>query len=207
MLLYAVTETDCKNIIPRNIIFYRKSLKLTQSELAEKLNYSDKAVSKWERGEAVPGVVVLNQMAVIFGISLDTLCSDHTLGKSKATTIADFLRNRLLISLMSAGLVWLVATAVFVFGAMIAPEFAYFWMAFIYAIPCTAIVLIVFNALWGKRWVTFVLVSVLVWSVALSLHLSIPLTRSFLFFIIPVPLQILVILWSFLKKIKGRVKK
>jgi len=191
-----MTESDCKNIIPRNIIFYRKSLNLTQSQLAEKLKYSDKAVSKWERGEAVPDVVVLNQMAAIFGISLDTLCSEHSHVKTKTSIERKkHSKKHLIISLMSAGLVWLVATVVFVFGKMIWPSFQYFWMAFIFAVPSTAIVLIVFNAIWGKRLYAIFLISILAWTVALCFFLSIPVKNSYLFFIIAVPFQVLVFLW------------
>jgi len=193
MLQLTVTESDCKSIIPRNISFYRKSLNLTQYELAEKLKYSDKAISKWERGEAVPDVVVLNQMAAIFGISLNTLCSKHSLENPK--TSSRHSKKHLIISLMSAGLVWLVATVVFVFGSMIWSSFQYFWMAFIYAIPITAIILIVFNAIWGRRLYAVFLISILVWTVALCFFLSLPLNNVFLFFIVAIPLQILVLLW------------
>ena len=53
---------DIKKIISKNIQTLRKDADLTQSELAERLNYSDKAVSKWERGESVPDIVVLKQI-------------------------------------------------------------------------------------------------------------------------------------------------
>ena len=41
---------DIKLNLAENLVKYRKHFNLTQAELAEKLNYSDKAVSKWERG-------------------------------------------------------------------------------------------------------------------------------------------------------------
>jgi len=199
-----VTETDFKNILPQNIISYRKALDLTQAELAAKLNYSDKAVSKWERGEAVPDVVVLNQMAALFGVSLDTLCSGRTLKKSSG---APFSRKQLLISLMSAGLVWLVSTLLYIFLSMGLPDASCLWMTFVCAIPCTAIVLIVFNAIWGKKIIEFFLVSILSWSVALCLFLSVPHDKNYLFFIGAVPMQILICLWHLMfikcrKKIK-----
>ena len=201
-----MVESDYKNIIPKNIVFYRKALKLTQAELAEKLKYSDKAISKWERGEAVPDIVVLNQMAALFGINLDTLCSEHPLGKTKASFQLVKRHLHLIISLLSAGLVWLVATVLYVFGSMIWPNFSYFWMAFVYAIPCTAIVLIIFNAIWGKRLISLFLISTLVWTTVLCFYLSIPLSNSFLFFIIAVPLQVLVLLWFLMLYIKGKSK-
>ena len=43
--------TDIKGTIAKNISELRQANKMTQLTLAEKLNYSDKAVSKWERGK------------------------------------------------------------------------------------------------------------------------------------------------------------
>ena len=56
-----------------NIAAHRKRAGMTQACLAEKLNYSDKAVSKWERGESMPDVTTLVQLADLFGVSLDDL--------------------------------------------------------------------------------------------------------------------------------------
>lgn len=45
-----MTEEMIKHTIAENISGYRKNAGMTQSELSEKINYSDKSVSKWERG-------------------------------------------------------------------------------------------------------------------------------------------------------------
>ena len=52
-------------------------MQLTQIELAEKINYSDKAVSKWERGESIPDVSVLLELSKLFGVSIDFLVTEH----------------------------------------------------------------------------------------------------------------------------------
>ena len=59
-------EERIKSNIAKNLTAYRKRCNLTQSQLAEKINYSDKAVSKWERGEGVPDTLVLLKMCEIF---------------------------------------------------------------------------------------------------------------------------------------------
>ena len=59
---------DIKPIIAKNITILRQNAKMTQSELAEKLNYSDKAISKWERGESIPDITVLKALADLFGV-------------------------------------------------------------------------------------------------------------------------------------------
>jgi transcriptional regulator with XRE-family HTH domain len=71
--------SDLKTIIARNIIELRRKNNMTQLELAEKLNYTDKAVSKWERGESLPDIAVLKTIADMFGVGLDYLVSeDHS---------------------------------------------------------------------------------------------------------------------------------
>ena len=71
--------SEIKPIIAKNIASLRTSAGLTQLELAEKLNYSDKAVSKWERGESTPDVAVLTHIADLFGVPLDYLVrEDHS---------------------------------------------------------------------------------------------------------------------------------
>ena len=51
----------------------RKELGLTQKDLAEKMNITDKAVSKWERGIACPDTAAIPKLAQILGVSLEEL--------------------------------------------------------------------------------------------------------------------------------------
>ena len=69
---------DLKVIISKNLIMLRKGKKLTQIEFANELNYSDKAISKWERAESIPDIVVLKQISDVFGVSVDYLLNEHT---------------------------------------------------------------------------------------------------------------------------------
>ena len=69
-------DATLRNQIGSNIAAYRKQAGLTQAGLAEKLNYSDKAVSKWERGESVPDVMTLVQLAELFQIPVGELLAD-----------------------------------------------------------------------------------------------------------------------------------
>ena len=64
---------EVKDIVAKNIHELRKKNNMTQLELAEKLNYSDKTVSKWEKGENSPDITFLVEIANIFGVSLDYL--------------------------------------------------------------------------------------------------------------------------------------
>ncbi len=186
---------DYKEIIAKNLTYYRKAMKLTQLELAEKINYSDKAISKWERAEGIPDAIVLKELADIFGITVDAFFSQELPKASKNTKLKNVLKRRAFVTICSVLLVWLVATVTFTFIKIFAPYFKYSYFAFIYAVPVSAIVLTVFNGLWGKRWAFIPILTVLIWSISLSLYLSISNDRTWLLFLICIPLEALTIIF------------
>ena len=150
---------DLKYILAENLAKYRKAANLTQAELAEKINYSDKAVSKWERAGGMPDVDVLKQIADLYGVSLDDLVREHD--EKEVMPKSTKSRQRLLTVLLSAGLCWLVAVVVFVAIGIFAPAFEYAWLAFVYAVPASSVVVLVFSCIWHYKWVRIVSVSVL----------------------------------------------
>ena len=92
---------DLKENFAKNLITLRKELKLTQAELAERINYSDKAISKWERGESVPDITVLKGIADLFGVTVDFLITEHVEGKPAASELkyakSVKLKNRIIL--------------------------------------------------------------------------------------------------------------
>ena len=136
---------DMKSIIAQNIIRLRKNANMTQAELAEKLSYTDKAVSKWERGESIPDVLVLKKLADLFHVRVDDLLTEFDETQIiKQTGAGPNIRNHGFITGMSILLVWLIATLLFVIFES-APGFHGHWLAFIYAIPTTMIIWLIFN--------------------------------------------------------------
>ena len=184
-------------IIAKNICEYRKKCELTQSELANLLNFSDKSVSKWERGESIPDINVLMQMCKIFGITINDLTSEH-----KSYKLSSLLkRNKILVPIISAGLVWLVATIIFVSLLIFAPQVPKKWLCFIYAIPLSSIVLLIFSCIWGKRWMRLIFESLITWTSLLCICLSVQKNVWYLM-LIGIPVQILAILWYFMRRKK-----
>ena len=198
---------NIRAILAENIQFYRKQKIMTQLELAEYLSYSDKAVSKWERGEGVPDIYVLDKLADLFDLSLDELVY-----KKHKAFVPQSVRNKkhLTVSLAAFVLVWIIAVTFYSIAMMANLSTFPLWYSFIVAIPISAIVLLVFSSLWANRATTFIMISVLLWSVALTLTVLLypHLSNSYLFFIIAIPVQIGVILLGysvkFAKKIKSR---
>lgn len=189
--------TDLKLVVAENIAELRKKNKMTQIELAEKLNYSDKAVSKWERGESIPDVVVLKTIADLFGVTVDYLLEQEHKSEPQKTS-KTVKKNRLIISLLAVVTVWLIATIIFVVVQELSLPIKT-WLTYIYAVPISFVVALVFNSIWGKPRLNFLIISLLIWSTLLSLYLSLLSYNIWLIFLVGVPSQIIVLLWSRIK--------
>lgn len=187
--------------IARNIARYRKAAGDTQQQLAEKLSYSDKSVSKWERGEGTPDVYVLMTIAELYSVTLNDL-----VGEEGATVADRAQHNRRIIMTLSVGLVWLVAALVFQMTTMAGLPASKAWLAFIFAIPAGAIVATVFACLWFGSLARTLSVSALVWGVAITFHLTVPLRSAVFIYITAAVMQVLVVLWFRLKPAKSYIK-
>lgn len=198
---------DIREVVAKNIVRYRKQAGLTQAALAEKIHYSDKAVSKWERGEGLPDVVVLKDIADALDIDIDDMLHEET-PKEKFQT---FYRNRTVISILSVILVFFVFTIATVICSIIRPDLPNY-LLMVYSIPCAFIVALVFNSIWGGRIYNLLIVSGLDWTVAISLVLSlerIPSLESsvwYLYFAAAV-FEIMVILWYMIEFQKKKHNK
>lgn len=196
---------NIKSIVAKNIAELRQSKGVTQLELAEKLNYSDKAVSKWERGESMPDISVLVEISELFDVSLDYLIRENhqedTINNSKNKHIY----SRGIITSVSILLVWFIAVFIFVVIALATDRLEAGWLSFIYAIPISAIVWLVLNSIWFNQKSNYFIISLLMWSVLLTLHLTLLQVgiNIGLIYLLGIPAQIIIILWSVMKK-KGK---
>lgn len=191
---------ELKGILSRNLVRCRRAAGLTQLQVAEKLNYSDKAVSKWERGEGLPDLAVLVALARLYGVTLDYLVSEHA---EKERPPRGKGRSRLVWTLCSCALVWVIATAVFALLGIFKAE-GRIWLSFVFAAPVTCIVLVVFSALWGGRYCVFASVSGLLWTCALAVFLCWRAENVWLVFVAAAPLQVLAVFWFILRPKKAK---
>ena len=192
--------TDLKKTVAKNISELRRKSGLTQLDLAERLNYSDEAVSKWESGASIPDVGVLLEIAKLFGVTVDYLLSEeHEKEEPCAGTENIRSRRHMVITLLSVALVWLIATAVFVILELCGAKWAT-WLLFAYAVPVSSVVLIVFNSIWGYKRKNYLYISVLMWSLIASIYLSVLSLNYWQLFIIGIPGQIIIFLWAGMKK-------
>ena len=202
----AANALDIKDCFAQNLVKYRKSLNLTQAELAEKLNYSDKAVSKWERAESLPDIYTIKNIADFFGTKVDDLISEPKAEKPKINY--NIGKKRTIICLASTAIVWLVAIVFFAFIHIIFPSITVTWLSFVFAVPVTAIVLLVFTSVWGKSLGNVIIISILIWSVILTVYLTLmhtlanPPDSLWEIFLIGIPAEGVTVFWYLYKSVK-----
>ena len=155
---------------------------MTQKELAAALHVSDRAVSKWERGESLPDVYILSQIADLYGVSVSALIGEIQPPKESKP------HYHMFILLLSLALTMAVATLLFSMFMICKVDYPA-WMFFVYALPVCSIICIVFTSLWwGILW-QGVSVSALIWTLGLSLYLSFELENVSLIFLVCAALQ------------------
>ena len=200
-------SNNIQEILISNLISLRKSRSLTQIELGEKINYSDKTISKWENGDSCPNIEAVHKLAKFYDVSIDDLLSEDFQIDKKIVAEKQRNNSKLIISLLAVMTVWLIATIIFVAISLL--DIANAWMVFIVAVPASAIVALVFNSIWGNTRFNYLIISILLWTLLTAIFLSaLKYVRVlWVIFLIGVPIQIAIILWSQLKRKKKKAKQ
>ena len=203
-----MNDEKLKYQLGANIAAFRKHNGLTQAGLAEKLNYSDKAVSKWERGESMPDVLTLVQLADLFDITVNDLLVDpdalpeqtgaveRAVGKAVEKTLKRKADKKIILLLCSV-LVWFIALLAFVVVSSL--DLPYSWLAFVYAIPVNSIVALSLNSAWHDFRKNKLFVSGIVWGSLLSIYLSLLIfldLNIWKIFLLGIPGQAAILLWG-----------
>lgn len=195
---------DVKSTVAKNITELRIINNMTQAELAEKLHYSDKTVSKWERGESTPDISVLVEIADLFGVSLDYIARGENIDEDVIVKKrSEAIYNHRVITYLSEGLVGFIALLAFIITSLVSSA-TFQWLYFVYALPIVMIIRLIFNSIWFNPRNNYLIISILMWSVLAAIHVT------FLYFKINIGLiyllgiagEIVIILWSFIKKPK-----
>lgn len=189
-----------KSIIADNIQNLRKQNKMTQAELAQKLNYTDKAISKWERGESIPDIGVLKKLADMFGVTVDYLLDENAEKNKEQYKNSPQVQNKLIITGLWVSFVWILATIIFVYVQINLQYTA--WSVYIWAIPLSALIVLIFNSKWGQRKYSFWIASVLLWSTLTSVFIQTLEYNTWLIYLVGIPIQIAIIFWANLKNIR-----
>ena len=194
-------------IISQNLVNLRQKSGMTQLQVAEKINYSDKSVSKWERGDAIPDIPVMIQLAKLYGVSIDEIVSKHERKEIKPKAKKIRLSLHTIISIIAFAVVWFLATIGFavVYGFFNLQSQAY--LAFIVAIPVSMLVVMILSFFWYPYFVSAIFSSAFLWTFVLAITQCITAINMWLLYIVVVPLQLIIILVFLLQILKKKSKK
>ena len=192
---------NVNGVIAKNLITNRKKSNLTQLQLAEKLNYSDKAISKWEKGEALPSINVLMAIADFYEVKIQDIVYEHKVVEPRRS------KNRLraILILLSSMMVWLIATIIFV-ALTYVEGINNEWYAFIVALPIFFLVITIFLVVWKCNLLSSIFASLMVWSFILMISLVLEEYQVWMVYLIGLPLQIIIVLASLFVYFKNRNK-
>ncbi len=204
-----MNNEELKIAVGANIARLRRERGMTQADLAERINYSDKAVSKWERGESLPDVLTLLNLARVLDTDLNTLGGCTVQRENEALPEPEmpaepaqnkekrrYRADKGVIQKLSSILVWVVA--LFLYMVLDAFSVGNLWLLFVAAVPANAIVLLSLRSAWKLYGLNRILISVIMWGVLLTVYLLLLVTAKVnVWRILPMGLlgQAAVILW------------
>ncbi len=192
---------DYSQIVAKNLISLRKSRDLTQQDFAKIINYSDKTISKWELGYAIPNVETLKDIADYYGVTIDYLLEPHQEIESNVMPIMDRRVRRILIMALFDLFFLTAGATVFAAIATSATDHMTFWPVFLWAVTLA----LLFNSICSNQWWKhtlwpYIFVSASIWMILISLYFTLiyaNMTYNFwyLFFLgLPVQMAAIIIL-------------
>lgn len=205
-----ILEQNENNNIEQNIANNIKALRLQfglkQAELGEKIAYSDKTVSKWEKGSSVPDINALSAIANVFGFTVDDIIHPNATDKSVTLTKQEVKENRaneIAMVCLSVLSVWMVAT--FVYFAVWLIKGVSIWQLFVWTICPSALILYRFNRTnFNLKWANTVTLSVFLWSLIIALYLQLLKFQMWPLFFLGVPIQAMIVISTLFRKRKKR---
>ena len=199
-------ENNQQELLAKNLVYYRKASGLTQLELAEKFNYSDKSISKWERGEGFPDVFVLKSLADFYGITIDDFYSEEHKKIAKQSQ----KRKQIYLRLLSIGVGWLVTVLSFFLLNVLLDKSLPFkpWLVFIYGTLLTSIIWLVWEFIYHNKLLRMFAASSIIWTATLTIYLTfllvLPDVNLSLIFIVAATLQVLEVIWFLFRNSSSR---
>lgn len=203
-----MTNDELKLIVASRLIRLRQEHGLTQAELGGKLNYSDKTVSKWERGESIPDAFVLLRLAEIYGTTVDGLLRNDTpwqdpVERQRAQERADAPQfSSTVVTLVAIMSIWTMAVVMFVIFWLATNTLQ--WMIFACAVPLSLITLLVLNSIWNRGRHNMLIIMGLVACIVTLVYLFLLTINPWQLFLILIPAEVLVFLCF---RIRRREKK
>ena len=168
-----LNEDEIKKIFGQRLTEARKACGITQLSLAEKLNYSDKAVSKWERGESLPDVLTIMKIGEALGVTMSYLLGEEDKPKTPDRIVN--AKRSVFVPLVSAIGIYFIASVLFLIFKQIPSVAPYADYSFLFALPVVFITLSVFSFIWWHNISQCICLSILIWSTFASIYTAVDL--------------------------------
>lgn len=191
--------SDLRKIIAQNLIELRKRHNFTQAELAAMLKYSDKTISKWEMGESLPDVEVLYNICKIYNVSFEYILTDGSYESKQNLVYKSNSVNKAIIAMLSITLVWFIVLFVFITIDVLKNQNV--WSLFAWGFPLSFLVALVFNSVWGRPRLNYCIISFMIWTFLGAIFITFVPFNYYIWqvFLLGIPSQIAIVLWSRLK--------
>ena len=186
---------ELKVIIGENLAALRKEKKMTQAELAEKFNYTDKAISKWEKGETSPDIETLYALCEFYGVTIDYLTHPGSKSDKEEYVVKDSnFTNKVWQTALTVSIMWMVATFIFIWSLMIHSYI--YWQVFIWTVPISATALNLMNhRYFHNRLLYFISWSIFIWGVLAGFFFQFISEGLWPLFILGAPAEVTLYLW------------
>ena len=194
-----------KEVLAENLARLRREKGLTQAELGEKLNYSDKSISKWERGEGVPDLQVLMNLSALYNVSLDEMTGRSEMKTEKKEEKRSRLRDRTFMMVITQCIVWLLAIVFFSMLLLFFKDMPRKWLVFIYAIPVSFLCPGIYFLVWRLYAWAFGAMSIMMWMLCVALQLTLGAESAPAVYMMGLTLQLMAVLITGI--VSWRVKK
>ena len=193
-----------KETVRENLIKLRKEHKFTQIELAERIGYSDKAISRWETGEVNPDIETLEKLAELYGIDITVFFSEYSPENHRQEAAKESqLGRKIAVWILMVVALWYAGIMVFIYSSTFILDSTRNWLIFIWLIPLTFILCSVMNKLWGNGVLGIIFSSLVCWTLLMAIYLHYLEHNLYLLFISGVPIQIAILILSYMKKSKN----
>lgn len=186
-------------LISYNLVSLRKQNNLTQLELSQKINYSDKAISRWEKGEVTPSIEILSSLADVYGVPLTYFFEEHI--DAQTAKIKEREKNLYILIMISLMLIiWTVA--VIVFFVIKSASSRYYASPFIWALPVSSYAFGWCNKRFFKKNIFLITSSITFWLLMAAIYCQWIQHNIWQIFLLGIPVQITLILIEFARKIR-----
>ena len=203
-LSYNKSMESLKEIVSKNIINLRKANNLTQLELAKKINYSDKAISRWEKGEVLPDVEIIQTLSIVFNVPMSAILENQD--DNKKIKLTKPTKQDILSQIFIICEIWTIISVIYAYLNI--SKGMNLWQLFTWGVPATALILFVLSNKRKNNILSFTYGTILNWSAITCLFLQMLTSSPWYIFLLGIPVQgMLIVRYLFNHKLNPILKR